>query len=439
MNINDAAIKVIRVLNEHGHDAFLVGGCVRNFLMNIKPADYDIATSAKAEDVKKLFNYRIIGSGEKHGTVLVLIDGEDFHIEVTSYRNDALTLEEDLSHRDFTVNAIAYHPDKGIIDIYGGAEDIKNRIIRGIIDPRERFHEDPLRILRALRFASTFGFRIEHETSIAIHELSQTLESVSSERIENELTKIICGRDAERILEEYSDVIFALIPELECTKGFNQHNKYHYLDVYSHTLKVLGAVANTPVMRWTALLHDIAKPECFFMDENGHGHFYGHDSRGAEIASGIMERLRFDNRRKNLIDFMIKYHCVHFPENKKVMRRYLSKFGHDEYTMLLEFQKADLIGHVFNAEIMRAYDYAAELLHEVEAEDSCLSLKDLAINGHDVMRLGLKGRDVGSALSYMLESVIDERVNNNRDELLNFLGRYVNDIMQKTSSERIDE
>ena len=439
MNINDAAIKVIRVLNEHGHDAFLVGGCVRNFLMNINPADYDIATSANVDEVKSMFDYRIIGSGEKHGTVLVLTDGEDVHIEVTSYRNAALTLEEDLSHRDFTVNAIAYHPDKGIIDIYGGAEDIKNKIIRGIIDPRERFHEDPLRILRALRFASVFGFRIENETSTEIHNLRFTFESISPERIENELTKIICGHDAERILEEYSDVIFALIPELECTKGFNQHNVHHYLDVYSHTLKVLGAVANTPVMRWTALLHDIAKPECFFLDEDGHGHFYGHDLRGAEIAGVVMERLRFDNRRKSMIEFMIKYHCVHFPENKKVMRRYLSKFGHDNYVMLLEFQKADLLGHVFNAEIMKAYDYAVELLHEVEAEDSCLSLKDLAINGHDVMRLGLKGRNVGHALSYILKSVIDERVNNNHDELIEYLGHYVNAIMRKNSHERVDE
>ena len=437
--MNDAAAKVIRTLNEHGHDAFLVGGCVRNFLMNINPADYDIATSACVDEVKRLFDFRAIGSGEKHGTVFVLIDGKDYDIEVTSYRDGALTLEEDLLHRDFTINAIAYHPDKGIIDIFGGAEDIKNRIIRCIIDPRERFHEDPLRILRALRFSSVFGFRIEQGTSNAIHELAHTLEFISPERIENELTKIICGHDAERILSEYSDVIFSVIPELECTKGFNQHNRHHYLDVYSHTLKVLASAPNTPVMRWTALFHDIAKPECFFLDENGHGHFYGHDSRGAEIASGIMERLRFDNRRKNIIEFMIKYHCVHFPENKKVMRRYLSKFGHDNYVMLLEFQKADLLGHAFNHDDIRKYERAVELLREVEDEDSCLSLKNLAVNGYDVMSLGLKGRDVGYALSYMLEAVIDERVNNNHDELLEFLAGYANGIMQKNSNERIDE
>lgn len=437
--MNEAALKVIRRLNEHGHDAYLVGGCVRNFLMGIEPADYDIASSADVEDVKKLFDYRAIGSGEKHGTVLVLIDGEDHHIEVTSYRDGALTLEGDLSHRDFTMNAIAYHPDKGIIDPFGGSDDVKNRIIRGIIDSRERFHEDPLRILRALRFSSVFGFRIENETSTEIHNLRFTLESVSAERIESELTKIICGHDAERILTEYPDVIFSVIPELEAAKGFEQHNSHHYLDVYSHTVKVLGATQYTPVMRWTALLHDIAKPECFFMDENGIGHFYGHDLRGAEVASGIMERLRFDNKTKSVIEFMIKYHCAHFPENKKAVRRYISKFGHDEYAMLLEFQKADLLGHVVNDDDIRKYDYAVELLHEVEAEDSCLSIKDLAVNGHDVMSLGLNGRDVGRALSLLLDAVIDERVKNNRDELLKFLGLSMNDIMHGNSNERTDE
>lgn len=419
--MNNAAEKVIRTLNQHGHDAFLVGGCVRNYLMGIDPADYDIAASADVEDVKKLFNYRTIGSGEIHGTVLILVDGADYHIEVTSYRDGAVTLEEDLLHRDFTMNAIAYHPDRGIIDPFNGAEDVKNKIIRGIIDSRERFHEDPLRILRALRFSSVFGFKIEHETSAAIHSLKHTLSSVSPERIENELTKILCGNDSERILTEYHDVISTVIPELEAAKNFEQHNSHHYLDVYSHTVKVVGYSSNTPVMRWTALLHDIAKPECFFMDDNGQGHFYGHDFRGAEIASGIMERLRFDNRRKNIIEFLIKYHCVQFPENKKAVRRYISKFGHDNYVMLLEFQKADLLGHVVNDDDIRKYDYALELLREIEEEDACLSIKDLAVNGYDVMSLGFKGRDVGSALSHLLEAVIDERVSNNREDLLKFL------------------
>lgn len=426
--MNDAAIKIIRTLNSHGHNAFLVGGCVRDSLMGKAPNDYDIASDAKVDDMKKIFDYRAIGSGEKHGTLLILADGEDFHIEVTSYRDGALTLQEDLLHRDFTMNAIAYHPDTGIIDPFNGAEDIKHKVIRGIIDSGERFHEDPLRILRALRFASTFGFRIEKETSTEIHNLRFTLNHVSPERIENELTKIICGRNAERVLTEYPDVIFAVIPELECTKGFEQHHPKHNLDVYSHTLKVLGLSPDNPVMRWTALFHDIAKPECFFIDESGHGHFYGHDSRGAEIAASIMERLKFDNRRKNIIEFLIKYHCVHFPESKKVMRRYLSKFGHDEYVMLLEFQLADMLGHAYTHEDRKIYDDTLELLHEVEAEDSCLSLKDLAVNGHDVMSLGLRGRDVGNALSYLLEAVIDERVNNNHDELLNFLIKKISPL-----------
>ena len=376
--MNEAALKVIRILNKHGHDAYLVGGCVRNYLMNLEPADYDIATSADVEDVKKLFEWRAIGSGEVHGTVLVLIDGEDHHIEVTSYRDGAVTLEEDLSHRDFTMNAIAYHPDRGIIDIFGGAEDIKNRIIRGIIDSHARFHEDPLRILRALRFSSVFGFGIEHETSSAIHNLRFTLKLVSHERIENELTKIICGHDAERVLTEYRDVISAVIPELESMNASE----------YSRTVKILAESKDIPVMRWASLLN------------------------GIDTASEIMERLRFDNKRKNSVDFLIGHNNVEFPSNKKEIKHYISNFGHDDYVMLLEFRKSCMQGN---------FDYACELLREVEAEDSCMCIKDLAVNGHDVMSLGLKGREVGRALSILLEAVIDERVKNNREELLEFL------------------
>ena len=395
-DMNDAALKVIRILNEHGYDAFLVGGCVRNYLMGIEPADYDITSNADVEDVKKLFDYRAIGSGEVHGTVLVLVNGADYHIEVTSYRDGALTLEGDLSHRDFTMNAIAYHPDIGMIDPFEGAEDVKNRIIRGVIDSRARFNEDPLRILRALRFSSVFGFRIEKETSTEIKNLRFTLNRVSPERIESELTKIICGPYAKPILNEYHDVISSVIPELESMNDSE----------YSRMIKILGASPDTPVMRWASMLN------------------------GIETASGIMERLRFDNRRKNNIEFLIKHNSVNFPENKKEVRRYISKFGHDDYAMLLEFRKSCMLG---------GYDYALELLREVEREDSCLSIKDLAVNGHDVMRLGFNGREIGYALSYLLDAVIDERVKNNRDELLGFLDRYVNDIMHGNSNERTDK
>ncbi|MBQ7594045.1 MAG: hypothetical protein IJU48_06815 [Synergistaceae bacterium] len=421
MNEYQAALNIIRKLNDKNFEAFLVGGCVRNSLMNIKPDDYDIATNASVQELESLFDYRTIGSGEKHGTVLVLVDNIDFGLEVTTFRDGAQTLGDDLSHRDFTINAMAYHPSEGIIDYFGGTEDIKNKIIRGVENPRARFQEDPLRILRGLRFASVLGFEIEAETSQAIHKLAGLLSSVAPERLQKELTKIICGINAEKILLDYHDVVAVIIPEISPMVGFEQHNSHHYLDVFAHTLKVLAASKNSPVMRWTSLFHDIAKPECFFMGPDGQGHFYGHDLKSAEVADNIMERLRFDNKTRETIDFLVAKHCVSFPVSKKCVRRMIMKFGLENVKILREFQGYDLAGHVFKAEEWEKYNEAERLLHEVEDENNCMHLKDLAVNGHDMIALGLEGREIGRALNFLLEAVVDEKVMNEREELLRFL------------------
>ena len=421
MNEYQAALNIIRKLNDKNFEAFLVGGCVRNSLMNITPDDYDIATNASVQELESLFDYRTIGSGEKHGTVLVLVDNIDFGLEVTTFRDGAQTLGDDLSHRDFTINAMAYHPSEGIIDYFGGTEDIKNKIIRGVENPRARFQEDPLRILRGLRFASVLGFEIEAETSQAIHKLAGLLSSVAPERLQKELTKIICGINAEKILLDYHDVVAVIIPEISPMVGFEQHNSHHYLDVFAHTLKVLAASKNSPVMRWTSLFHDIAKPECFFMGPDGQGHFYGHDLKSAEVADNIMERLRFDNKTRETIDFLVAKHCVSFPVSKKCVRRMIMKFGLENVKILREFQGYDLAGHVFKAEEWEKYNEAERLLHEVEDENNCMHLKDLAVNGHDMIALGLEGREIGRALNFLLEAVVDEKVMNEREELLRFL------------------
>ena len=418
-----SAMEVIHTLNAAEYEAYLVGGYVRNFLMGSAPSDYDIATNARAEEIEALFDYRVIGSGEKHGTVLVMLDGVDHKIEVTSYRDGAKTLTDDLSHRDFTINAMAYHPSAGIIDPFGGREDIKNRVIRGVMDSVMRFREDPLRILRALRFASVLGFRVEAETSQAVHEMSGLLESAAPERIREEMTKILCGSDAEYVMNEFADVFCAVIPEMRAMIGFEQHNSHHYLDVYAHTVKVVMSSPNTPVLRWAALLHDIAKPECCFMGENGQGHFYGHDERGAEIAENIMNRLKFDGHTKSTVKFLIGAHCIHFPANRKTARRLLARYGTEKVNMLLELQAADLAGHVFSEEIAEKYADAVRLIREAEDENVCLTVKDLAVNGHDMIAIGLEGAEIGRALSAMLEAVIDERVANERKELMKFAER----------------
>ena len=425
MDNYQSALKVIRILNAEGHEAYFVGGCVRNSLMGLPPSDYDIATNADISQVESLFDFRTIGSGERHGTVLIMLDGTDRKIEVTAYKEGARTLMDDLSHRDFTINAMAYHPSEGIIDPFCGQDDIRAHIIRGVIDPSARFHEDPLRILRALRFASVFGFTVEAETSRAMHELAGLLVNVAAERVREELTKTLCGSGAGSVLTEFADVFYAMIPELTHTIGFTQHNSHHYLDVYAHTVKVVESSPNTPELRWSALLHDIAKPECYFMGENGQGHFYGHDQKGAEIAGEIMNRLKFDGRTKSIVKMLIGAHCTHFPATRKSARRLLARYGSENVNMLLELQGADLAGHVFSKEITEKYADAVRLVREAEEENACLKVRDLEVDGCDMIALGLEGAEIGRTLSAILEAVIDERVANEREELLKFAKRYV--------------
>ena len=426
MNINKSALKVIDVLNSNGHEAFFAGGCVRNYLMNMPPNDFDIATSASVEELKNLFNYRTIGSGEKHGTVLIMLDGIDNKIEVTTYRNNAKTLREDLMHRDFTINAMAYHPKKGIIDLFGGKNDIENKLIRAVINPNERFIEDPLRILRGLRFASVYGFSIEEKTACAIHEMSGLLKSSAPERIQSELTKILCGKNIERVMLDFPDVFCSVIPEMKNMINFQQHNPHHYLDVYSHTAKVVSGCKNSQELRWAALLHDIAKPECSFIDEKGVGHFYGHNSKGAEIAENIMDRLRFDNASKKIIYFLIKYHCINFPENIKSARRLLFHHGQENIMKLLDLQHADLLGHVFNENIMENYYNGVKLINQAIEENNCLTIKNLAVNGYDMMNLGLNGPEIGIALNRILEAVVDGKIKNDHDEIMRFCAECYN-------------
>ena len=307
-------------LEAAGYEAFAVGGCVRDSLLGNEPGDYDLTTAAKPEETKRVFQgEKIVETGIKHGTVTVIL-GET-PLEITTFRVESeyrdnrrperveftKSIEEDLARRDFTMNALAYSESRGIVDPFGGEADIKAGIIRAVGDPEKRFREDALRIMRALRFASALGFEIEPETEKALLENRALLLNVSAERLSEELLKLLCGQNVRRVLMKYTDVLGVILPELLPMKGFSQQNPHHVYDVLEHSAAAAEKVPPRPALRLGALLHDVGKPRCFTIDENGVGHFYGHAEISAQMAEEILGRLRLDSAAKkevvSLVDF----------------------------------------------------------------------------------------------------------------------------------------
>ena len=426
-------LNLIAILESRGYEAYLVGGCVRDLLRGVPPHDWDMTTSATPEQMKECFaEFRTIETGIKHGTLTVLSGGRSF--EVTTYRVDGKyednrrpsevfftrRLSDDLSRRDFTVNAMALNPGRGICDIFGGREDIERRIIRCVGEPDRRFGEDGLRILRALRFASTLDYEIDSETAASIHKNRSLLGNISAERIRDEFFKLICGRGAERILLEYSDVICEFIPELKETVGFDQRNRYHAYDVYTHSVKALAAVSPDHVVRLALLLHDIGKPATFTEDENG-GHFYGHQEISANLTSQILRRLRADNATVSAVTTLVAAHHKIITNTEKGVRRALASLGESNLRRLLELRRGDNSALISELKEERLAEIAEteRLLSEILTKDCCLSLRHLAIKGDDLLALGMKpGRGVGRLLASLLEEVIDGSLPNEREVLL---------------------
>ncbi len=424
---------VLERLESRGHSAYVVGGCVRDSLLGRQPADYDVATDAKPDEIISAFEgYHIYTSGIKHGTVSVVINGAP--VEITTFRVDGDysdrrrpdsvrftdRIEEDLSRRDFTVNAMAYRPDGGIIDPFGGREDLKRGIIRAVGDPATRFGEDALRILRALRFASRYGWSLDKDTSDAVHELKGLLSDISAERIRDELCGIITG-ECMRILTEYSDVICGIIPELAPCVGFEQHTKYHDKTVYGHTAAAVCAAENNVIMRLTMLLHDIGKPDTFFM-KDGVGHFYGHADVSVEKAREILNRLRFPNKVKDKVLFLIRHHGTVMQDSPKYFRRAAAKYGEEGFFELIKVHIYDNMGkakeYVWEAEQFRTMEKHAR---EFFAAEPALSLKSLAVSGGDMITLGYKGSEIGRALDFLLRSAADGNCENSKPALLKYL------------------
>ena len=425
--------RALSVLESHGYEAYIVGGCVRDCLLNRTPNDWDITTCATPEEMKCCFaDFRVIETGIRHGTLTVMIDG--MQLEITTYRNDgeyldnrhpvqvtfSRNIEDDLSRRDFTVNAMAYHPKRGLVDLFGGREDLKGGIIRAVGDAKTRFHEDGLRILRAIRFAAVLNFAIEEDTAKAIHACRSLLSGIAAERVREELCKLICGKGAVRILREYIDVIAVFLPELQRCVGFEQNTKYHCYDVFEHTLQALALYKGNDLLTALGiLLHDIGKPLCYTEDEQG-GHFKGHAPAGVEITREVLSRLRFDNETVRRMELLVEWHDIPLSAEKKRVKRLMQRLSDADILRLLEIKRCDRLAHAPDfREMPPELALIPSVIAEIRAEDACLSLRTLAVSGADLMALGIpEGRQVGEMLHVLLDEVIEERLPNEKSALL---------------------
>ena len=425
--------RALSILAAGGFDAYVVGGCVRDSLLGRAPNDWDITTRALPTQTMACFkDYRVIETGIKHGTVGVLIDG--MLLEITTYRNDgdyrdnrhpesvtfSARVEDDLARRDFTVNAMAYHPTRGLVDLFGGRDDLKARVIRCVGDPMTRFGEDGLRILRAIRFASVLGFSVEKETAQAVHDSRALLANIAHERIREEFCKLLCGVGAVEILRTYVDVIGEFLPELSRCVGFDQNTKYHCYDVFEHTLQALALNEGEDlVTRLAILLHDIGKPLCYTEDANG-GHFKGHAQAGIAITDDVLHRLRFDNATIERLKLLVELHDLPISPDKRAVKRLMRRLSDEDILRLLEVKRCDRLAHApFFRELPPELEAVPRLMREIRSEDACLSLKTLAVKGDDLLALGLpSGKQVGEILNALLEEVLEERLPNEKESLL---------------------
>ena len=437
IRIPPGAARILRVLEDHGYEAFVVGGCVRDSLLGRNPNDWDITTSALPLQVKALFR-RTIDTGLKHGTVTVLMDGEPF--EVTTYRVDGeyldgrhpsevtftASLQEDLQRRDFTINAMAYSEKKGLQDLFGGLPDLEKGLIRAVGDPAKRFGEDALRIMRAVRFAAQLGYEVEEDTVQAMKELAPTLSKISAERIAAELEKLLVSPHPEKLKMAYECGITAVIlPEFDRCMETAQNNPHHKYSVGEHTIVSIGNARPDRILRYTMLMHDMGKPSCKTTDEQGIDHFYGHQEVSAQMANDILRRLKSDNETRRSVSKLVRYHDLTCGLTGKSVRKAISLIGEDLFPLYLEVKDADTRAQS-DFRFQEKMDYLEEvrlLYRKILEEGDCLSLKDLAVNGKDLIAAGMKpGREIGEVLGAMYRDVIDDPEHNNKDYLMEKYG-----------------
>jgi len=419
----------VDALEQKGYACYAVGGCVRDSLLGLTPHDYDLCTAAPPEETHRIFaHHTLVLAGEKHGTVGVVTDGGV--VEITTFRTEGdytdsrhpgwvefvKTVEGDLSRRDFTVNAMAYSPSRGFADPFGGQQDLKNRILRAVGSADARFTEDALRILRGVRFAVRYQMTPESSTLDAMFSHVHLLDNIARERIFDELCKLLPLVTAEDLLR-FALVLVQVIPELAPTVGFLQHNPHHLYDVFTHTAHVTAATPADLALRWAALLHDLGKVSAFTLDENGRGHFYGHDKLSAQMADDILLRLKAPNALREEVVFLVAHHMLPLVPDRKLLRRWISKWGIQKIHKLIALQQADFGSKGVVSEGF-PFEEILEISRELLAENNCPTLRDLAVNGHDLMALGFSGAEIGTALNQLLSRVLDEELPNEKAALL---------------------
>ncbi|MCI9642852.1 MAG: CCA tRNA nucleotidyltransferase [Eubacterium sp.] len=440
MKISEDAEKLINILSDNGCKAYAVGGCVRDYLLGKPEKDIDITTSAKPETVEEILkqnNIKVIETGLQHGTVTAVLNGENY--EITTFRKDGEykdnrrpesvsfvdDVKEDLSRRDFTINAIAYNHKEGIVDLFGGKKDIDNQVIRAVGNADLRFKEDALRIMRALRFSATLCFDIEESTKKAIFDNMYLLDNIAKERIFTELKKLLAGDNALQVLDAYKEVIGVVIPELKPAFDCVQNNPWHIYNVYDHIIHAVDAAPKDEIIRLTMLLHDIGKPSVKTTDEKGIDHFKFHAPVGADIAKKVLKRFKVSNEVYDKVTTLIRYHQGVENVDDIRVKRWLAKIGADYTKALFKVRISDLYAHnpgKIGYELKKLNELLIEL-DEIVAAGEAFKISDLAVNGNDLIALGYKGKEIGEKLNEILMLVVDDRLNNTKEDIVDYLNR----------------
>jgi tRNA nucleotidyltransferase (CCA-adding enzyme) len=441
INIPEDVKLIINTLINNGYESYVVGGCVRDSILKKKPKDWDITTKAKPEQVIKLFD-KVILTGLKHGTVTVIINKNGY--EVTTYRTDGEyednrhpkevkfveCLKEDLARRDFTINAMAYNEIHGLVDYFGGMEDLADKIIKTVGNPKERFNEDALRMLRAIRFSAQLDFEIDKNVLATIKELKANIKNISKERIREEFNKILlCNPKKIEILKD-CEILEFIIPEMSNIYNFNQNNPYHIYDLYNHTIAATEAIEPVIHLRLAMLLHDLGKTETKTTDESGVSHYYSHSKESVKMAQYTLKELKYDNDTINKVITLIQYHDCTL-KSKLSIKRMLSKIGEELLRDLFKVQRSDILAQnpVYAEERLKTLISAENKLDMILAQNECFSLKDLKINGEDLINIGFnKGKEIGEMLKYLLDIVIERSELNEKEILITLAKEKLNTV-----------